>query len=190
MNPTHERWLPVPGFEGYYEVSDHGSVRSLDRQVTPRNGSPYNLSGKVLSLSENADGYPMVQLWRDGRGTRKLVHALVLEAFVGPRPEEMEACHWDDNRTDNRVQNLRWGTQSENRQDRIRNGRDHEKRKTHCPRGHALIGGNLVPSELRKGKRACRACNSCWKVRTKYGISSPEFREAADRAYARRMASL
>jgi hypothetical protein len=54
---------------------------------------------------------------------RRYVHHLVLEAFVGPRPKGMECCHWDDDATNNRLSNLRWGTRLDNMQDRIRNGR-------------------------------------------------------------------
>lgn len=109
-----ERWLPVPGMEGAYEVSDMGRVRSLDRLVVngPR-GATRPLRGRVLRI-HLAKGYPSVSL---GASRKACVHTLVLLAFVGPRPDGMECCHWNGDPTDNRLQNLRWDTSSNNKKD-------------------------------------------------------------------------
>jgi hypothetical protein len=86
------------------------------------------------------------------------MHILVLEAFVGPRPAGMEGCHWDDDPTNNHLSNLRWDTRSANARDAVRNGRNQGKNKTHCPRGHELIGANIVAGAIKRGWRQCRAC--------------------------------
>ncbi|WP_211339176.1 NUMOD4 motif-containing HNH endonuclease [Salana multivorans] len=154
--PTPETWLPVVGYEGLYEVSDRGRVRSLDRLSAA--GAPQR--GRVLRPSIAKGGYPMVSLYRDrGRSTRT-VHRLVLLAFVGPEPEGAEACHRDGNPTNNALPNLYWGTHSENMHDAVRHGRNRQARRTTCPLGHPLEWPNLVPSTWWKhGHRQCRACH-------------------------------
>lgn len=118
-----EVWKPVPGYEGLYEVSDEGRVRSLDRDVTQtsRRGALYTLrkKGKLLRPGRMPSGHLSVAL---GRGNSQCVHRLVLLAFVGPAPDKHECCHNNGNPADNRLENLRWGTRSENIKDAIRHG--------------------------------------------------------------------
>ena len=78
---TTEKWLPIDGFEGSYEVSDRGRVRSLDR--ISAQGRP--IKGVVLPLASN-NGYRQVGLTRDRKRSVHLVHRLVLATFVGPAP--------------------------------------------------------------------------------------------------------
>ncbi|HTR92641.1 MAG TPA: NUMOD4 domain-containing protein [Trebonia sp.] len=105
-----ERWKPVPGHEGAYEVSDLGRVRSLERWVTYRDGRGRRQRGRVLKLLADGNGYLRVNM----AGVTRHVHILVLEAFDQPRPAGMEACHGPGGKTDNRLSNLRWATRSEN----------------------------------------------------------------------------
>ena len=123
-------WKAVVGFEGIYEVSDTGLVRSLDRVSEYRRIDQYSgrelvirrkHKGRLLRPGPNHSGHLSVVLGR-AHGT-KAVHLLVLEAFVGPCPEGHECLHWNDVAWDNRLKNLRWGTRSENLADSIRNGR-------------------------------------------------------------------
>lgn len=118
-----ERWLPVVGFDGLYEVSDLGRVRSLARVVPHRSSGRLTLPERVMAGSRRATRkYQMVNLWKDGRQHAKYVHALVLEAFVGPRPPGYDACHYDGCVTNNRLDNLRWDTRSANMIDAMRHG--------------------------------------------------------------------
>lgn len=103
----------------------------------------------------DAWGHLGVKLRKDGIIRSRYVHHLVLEAFVGPRPDGTEACHWNDVPDDNRLVNLRWATKSENRLDCVRNGNDANARKTHCLRGHEFTEENTRPYD---GRRHCRAC--------------------------------
>lgn len=96
---TPEEWRPVVGYEGYYEVSDHGNVRSLDR-VVPRGRHTQTVIGRALSPSAKPSGHMQVSIIGADRKQRtRMVHQLVLDAFVGPCPEGMEACHTDDDPT-------------------------------------------------------------------------------------------
>ena len=155
VQAASERWAFVPGYEGRYEISDRGSVRSLDR--IDAGGRCYK--GKPIAGSTDKDGYRQVGL-RTSDGTRKTwkVHALVLLAFVGPRPKGYFACHNNGDNTDNRLSNLRWDTAVANAADAIAHGTQTNIRKTHCPRGHRLVAPNLVHVYEVAGTRWCRAC--------------------------------
>jgi hypothetical protein len=118
-----EIWRDVMGWEGLYKVSDWGRVRSLPRVVIRRNGRRIRIRGKFLRLHQNNKGYLYVVLSDRGDRSDEFVHRLLLEAFVGPRPEGMETRHLDDCPTNNQLENICWGTRQENQQDRIRNGR-------------------------------------------------------------------
>ena len=152
-----ERWKPVNGYEGIYEVSSHGRVRSLDRTVT-RSGGQVRRKGKVLRATLNPGGYPVVSLYRQGRPKNRYVHALVAEAFFGTRPKGMEVCHNDGDPTNNHLDNLRYGTSSDNELDKVRHGTHYNAAKTHCPRGHELFAENIPPRIAKLGRRQCLAC--------------------------------
>ncbi len=119
-----EIWKPVVGYEGSYEVSNLGRVRSLDRIVPVNSGKGPNrtymkrLRGKVLALQKHPGGYRQVALC----GRIYLVHDLVLQAFVGPRPPGKEGCHNDSDKRNNALSNLRYDTHTANCADRIANG--------------------------------------------------------------------
>lgn len=156
-----ETWKPVPGWEGYYEVSDAGRVSSVPRSVPRSNGRPLNLRGRILKCSPSSDGYPTAALCRDNERLLRSVHLLVLEAFVGPRPEGMEACHHDDIPTNNQLSNLRWDTKPANTYDRIRNGLHVQARKTHCPQGHPYDEKNTYIHRHGVDGKANRICRTC-----------------------------
>jgi len=101
-----ERWLPVVGWEGRYEVSSWGRVRRI------------NCKPKKNTVAAN--GYDVVSLSREGKSYVFTVHRLVLEAFVGECPSGCETRHLNGNRGDNRLENLKWGTAAENSRDRVR----------------------------------------------------------------------
>ena len=182
LQPTHtppEEWLPIPGHEGHYEVSNHGRVRSLDRVLTYENGRVQQHKGQILTLTPDRGGYLQVKI-----GRRKLVHRLVLEAFVGPAPENQECRHLDGDQKNNHLTNLRWGSRRENSLDRTRHGTHRNTIKTHCRRGHKLEGPNLILAHLKRGRRGCLACDRTLKHAKYHGITS-EFliQNLADQKY-------
>lgn len=123
---TTEIWKPVVGFEGLYEVSSLGRVRSLDRviEVTQRlrNGVPTVLArllkGRLLSPGRASHGYYTVSMG----GQSYCIHDLVLEAFVGPRPQGAVCRHLDGDRSRSVLGNLEWGTYTENSEDSASHG--------------------------------------------------------------------
>lgn len=137
-------WRPISGYEDYYSISSEGAVWS-------------NRSGKPLRPVPVTRGYLTVHLSVDGARRTRLVHHLVLEAFVGPCPPGLLGRHLNDINTDNRVENLAWGTHAENSLDCSRNGHNVNAVKTHCSRGHEYNEENTYI--CKNGARSCRACN-------------------------------
>lgn len=120
-----EVWRKIPGFDGY-EASSLGHIRSLDRfrlytkQVGKSRIKIRRLhKGRILKPGRSTSGHLSVSLGRNGGS--KGVHVLVLLAFIGPAPKGHESCHNNDDPSDNRLSNLRWGTRSENLFDAVRN---------------------------------------------------------------------
>jgi hypothetical protein len=155
-----EVWREIPGYEGRYEVSSHGRVRSMPFWANNRWG-PMLRSGKIRAPRPNKRGYMAVDL-ADGTGNveRVRVHRLVLLAFVGPPSEGApHALHKDDDRANNHVSNLYWGNQLENAADCIDNAHNYQMVKSVCPLGHLLVAPNLVEWQADQEKRTCLACS-------------------------------
>lgn len=109
-----EVWKSVVGYEGFYEVSNLGSVRGVDR-ILKREKGPYLQKGQLLKQRPNPKGYLMVGLNKVGAVKKCVaVHRLVAEAFLGPKPDDLVTCHVNGNKTDNSVENLQYATQKEN----------------------------------------------------------------------------
>lgn len=120
--PVQEVWQPVSGYEGLYEVSNQGRVRSLDRTIKTSSG-PRFFKGQILVPAKSGPkGYLMVRLsWPNRK--KAYIHALVAEAFHGLRPSGMDCRHLDDDHLNNCANNLAWGTRKENMADARRNGK-------------------------------------------------------------------
>ena len=143
-----EEWKAIPGYEGFYEVSNMGKVRSIDRVV--ERGGPYgrrflSLKSKMLSLIPGDQGHMSVYLYGPEGGTKSMkyfaVHRLVLLAFRGPCPPGMQACHFPDpDPTNNCVDNLMWGTPKTNMQHREIHG--------HGARGSKSVRAKLTEADI------------------------------------------
>lgn len=177
-----ERWAPIPDYEGYYEASDHGRIRSVDRRVRHSRCGTMLLRGKVLSPVIHR-GRPHLTLGREGVRRQLTVHSLVLSAFRGPRPEGMEGCHGDNDKLNNHLANLRWDTTSANVLDQVQHGVHRNARKKRCPLVHLLVEPNLVPGKLRKGQRCCRACARARSALHQEGITDASVFPAVANAY-------
>lgn len=153
-----EIWQAIPGYEGVYEASSLGRIRSLDHEHPHWTGNGrVRRTGKLLSPATNPGGYSILTLSKHGQHRGVQVHVLVLEAFVGPRPSaEMDACHGNGDPSDNRLENLRWDTKSANALDTVRHGTHPQSRRTSCKRGHEFTPENTDTSE--PGHRRCKTC--------------------------------
>lgn len=157
-----EVWKAIPGFEGLYEVSDLGRVRSLDRKC--RAGKLRRGRMKSITIN-NATGYLTVSLSRDGHVSAHHVHSLVLSAFVGPRPNGADACHFPDRDKKNcRLDNLRWDSRKNN----------HKDKETHgtLPKGERHAGAKLTDSDVVT-IRALRARGKTFrKIAEQFGVAT------------------
>lgn len=120
-------WRQIEGYEGYYEVSDEGSVRSVDRFITDSNGNTRFLRGSIMKLSEatrrdNTNGYLVVNLHKNHKSSVIPVHVLVASAFIPNEQNKPTVNHKDGNKHNNRVSNLEWSSYSENNTHAIETG--------------------------------------------------------------------
>lgn len=120
-------WKDIVGFEGLYQVSRCGRVRSMDRVVSvKRYGKIYQkrLKGAIKAECNDDAGYATVNL----SGKRLRVHRLVAITWLGPPKPGQEVCHGPNGRSDNSVDNIRWGSQTDNRNDHYAEGVGNIKR--------------------------------------------------------------
>lgn len=113
-----EIWEDIAGFEGEYQVSTMGLVRSMPRLDT----RGHRWKGKPIAPGRNALGHRSVMLYRGGAYTKFWIHQLVLQTFVGPPRSGQEACQLNGRASDNRLANLTWGTHRQNTQHQYLHG--------------------------------------------------------------------
>ncbi len=104
-----ENWLNVVDFEGIYEVSNFGNIRSSKNK-------------QLKKITIDSNGRPYLGLWKNNKQKIVRPHKLVLEAFVGKAPQGMECCHNDGNQQNSRLENLRWDTPKNNHADKLKHG--------------------------------------------------------------------
>lgn len=126
-----EQWKDIPGYEGRYQVSDHGRVRSLERVLQDGRLWPSRI---MKGSPAGKAGHLAVHLRSPERSEYRYIHHLVIEAFAGPRPTGLVAKHADGVTLNNSAKNLEYGTQASNCEDRYR----------HAGRGRALTAEQAV----------------------------------------------
>lgn len=152
-------WHPIPNHPNY-EITRDGRVRSVDRITAKADGKTYRLKGRELKQAisgrtSRLPGYMAVSL---GAGSKRTIHSLLMETFVGPA-EGRHVRHLNGDPMDNRLENLAYDeTGTQNMRDMVEHGRQWQQKKTHCPEGHLLEPPNLVPSQLARGWRSCATC--------------------------------
>ena len=142
-----EIWKDIPGYEGAYQCSTLGRVRSVARTCLGAQGKHIRrVAAKILKQSMGMS-YPYVGLRKDGKCIRFNIHTLVLSTFVGPCPAGHLARHFPDrDTTNNRLSNLQWGTPKENTQDR---------------RTHGTMAGQFAPKlTARRVRQIRKLCQS------------------------------
>lgn len=126
-----EIWKDIPGYEGLYQVSNLGRIKSLDRKYKCKNGLERTIKGKIMSPGYNYH-YLQVRLNKNFEKKMFMVHRLMWETFNGSIPEDMEVNHIDENKTNNCLENLNllshkdninWGTHNERVSETMTNGK-------------------------------------------------------------------
>lgn len=108
-----EVWKPIIGYEGYYEVSNYGYVRTVTRFITNSGKHGMWYKSRLLKFNVDKDGYNTVALQRDGKVKRLKVHRLVLSTF-NKDESDMQVNHIDGDKANNCLDNLEWVTSSQN----------------------------------------------------------------------------
>lgn len=146
---SEEEWRDVLGFEGVYTVSNIGGVKSR---------------GRPLKQFKDTDGYFMVVLRCRPKKRVAKVHALVAEAFIGPRPKGLVINHKNGIKTDNRVENLEYVTQKQNNRHAMDSG-------LHDTRGEKAHFAKLMPEDVIEIRRLSEAGMSRAAIGRQFGVS-------------------
>lgn len=168
VNATHEppasgTWRTIPSFPDYLASTD-GRIFSK-RRWSDCGTYRRQIGGMMMTLTSHPYGYLKVQVTGPGGNRRYIsVHTLIAETFLGPRPPGAVIRHLNDIPTDNRVSNLAYGTPRENNLDAVKNGRNANALKTHCPQGHAYTPENTNFCRRKNGDHF-RQCAECKRLR-------------------------
>lgn len=117
-----EIWKDIIGYEGLYQVSNFGRVKSCERFVFHFKGGMRKLKEKQRKLILDSYGYLIVDLYKEGKGQIKKVHRLVASAFIQNTENKKSVNHKNGIKSDNKVENLEWCTDSENQIHAFKNG--------------------------------------------------------------------
>jgi len=146
-----EKWIDIRGFEGYYQVSNTGNVKSLTRKVKTLKGRVNVRKGKEVAKGIHPKGYVIVKLSKEGKQVTATVHSLVANAFIENPLSKPQVNHKDGNKKNNMVNNLEWNTHLENHDHAIRTGLLVQS----LPRKIMLT--NIISGEVKKFKSIAEA---------------------------------
>lgn len=158
-----EQWRPIVGWEGLYDVSSHGRVRSYPRYRTQLSHKKTEFvriyRGHILRPGRSNAGYATVTLQDAPRKECLLLHILVCEAFHGPRPDGHIVAHGDGSRLNNRSTNLRWATPEQNWEDRRLHGTANQGEAN----GYSSLTDDIV-IYIRRSDRSARELSAKLRV--------------------------
>lgn len=155
-----EKWKPIKNFEGLYEVSDKGNVRSLDRTVLKSDGRKQRFKGKTLVPAKNNGGYLHVDLRNCGKRKIARVNRLVADAFIDNKYNKPQVNHIDGDKTNNHVNNLEWCTSSENVKHAVKTGLFDKQ----------MVSIEVLGKVYKSKNEACRTLGKSITYINKHGI--------------------
>lgn len=187
-----EVWKPVVGYEGLYEVSSEGRVKSLARQVKASRGNGMRgVPEKLLNHVVGTHGYVDVGLWKGNKVKQKRVHILVAEAFIENTFDKPYVNHVNEDKADNRVSNLEWVTAKENTNhgtciERSRYTNSTSVKGTHEDSGKEVIFMSAMEAERNgfKSRLIYDCCNGKRNIHLKYRwekITKEEYKKALEK---------
>jgi hypothetical protein len=153
-----EEWRDIPEWEGLYQASDKGRIRSYPKQ-TVRGFR----KGRVLTPVIKGQRYQAVTLSDKARRTQYLVHVLIAVTFAGARPQGHHTCHKDDNKYNNTASNIYYGTPGDNNRDKVKNGVQ--------PFGSKHHNTKLTDAKVRRIRKEAEAGNTLTTIANKYEVS-------------------
>ena len=151
-----EEWKDIKGFEGWYQVSNLGEVRSIERQIN-NNGTLQTYKSHILKPSITKKGYFYVILYKNSKGTHKYIHRLVAEYFIDNPDRLQQVNHIDGYKTNNLVDNLEWCNNSENQKHAYIHGL---KKPFGCKKVLDRTTGIIHPSIEEAARQAGKLPNS------------------------------
>lgn len=159
-----EEWRAVPGYEGLYEVSNLGGVRSLDRVAYRKNGTPLKFKAALKKPSRHGEGYQQTTVTKDGKTTQMLVHVMVARAFI-PNPYKLpQVNHKDGDRWNPVSSNLEWVTPQGN----IVHARNSGRLHGYTNRNRRF---KLDPQRVRAIRMASADGESQERIGARFGVS-------------------
>ena len=161
-----EIWKDIKGHEGYYQVSNKGRIRSVDRKAKIGNGNTRTVKGRIMKTDLSNSGYLRVCGCRDCKKFKIDVHRAVAEAFI-PNPEDNpQTNHKDGVKTNNHVDNLEWATRSENQRHAFKNG------LKNMPKGSTHHASKLTEDDVRDIKKYLEDGLTQSTIADYYGVAS------------------
>jgi len=178
MKNTEEEWRPIPGVDRY-EASSWGRVRHCLRKI-PIEGR-YDRKGYPIFSYRDVENKSQ----KHYKNRNMFIHQAVALAFHGlPEDQSFVVMHLDNDKTNNRPENLRWGSRAENNAQAVQDGLHWPSAKTHCKKGHPLSGDNLLYIEKRN-RRVCRTCKRKSSQKSYWSGKNAEPREPFPCGYPR-----
>lgn len=158
------KWRDVKGWEGLYQVSDLGEIRSVARIVKRSNGTVQHFKGRLMAVGPNTEGYLVLRLSNSSMGRRQMAraHRLVADAFLANPDNLNEINHIDGNKTNNCASNLEWCTTKQNALHSIKNGLNKIAK--------------LTADDAEAARHSYNAGRSCRSLAREYGIDKNNMR--------------